>query len=269
MEMPLWRSACAAARDERQQLNDEMARLRAKYRTTISKLADDFIQEESDLRSRMEAFEDRSAILRLSVEPHESSSQPVLKRARNDEMARLRAKYRTTISKLADDFDQEESDLRSRMEAFEDRSAILRLSVEPHESSSQPVLKRACDYEYDFAPEAPERLQPAPVTNDYVFAPVTPERLQPAPTRPPVFANWSEDEVEQPKSLPAEVPRMELEDGVEQPKSFPAEVPAVEFEDEVELPESLWINWIYNEDCVEVELEDGVELIVRATLIGA
>ena len=204
MEMPLWRSACAAARDERQQLNDEMARLRAKYRTTISKLADDFIQEESDLRSRMEAFEDRSA--------------------------------------------------------------ILRLSVEPHESSSQPVLKRACDYEYDFAPEAPERLQPAPVTNDYVFAPVTPERLQPAPTRPPVFANWSEDEVEQPKSLPAEVPRMELEDGVEQPKSFPAEVPAVEFEDEVELPKSLWIN---NEDCVEVELEDGVELIVSATLIGA
>jgi len=147
MEMPLWRSACAAARDERQQLYDEMARLRAKYRTTISKLADDFIQEESDLRSRMKAFEDRSAILRLSVEPHESSSQPVLKRAR--------------------------------------------------------------DYEYDFAPVAPERLQPAPVTNDYVFAPVTPERLQPAPTRPPVFANWSEDEVEQPKSLPAEVPRME------------------------------------------------------------
>jgi hypothetical protein len=43
----------------------------------------------------------------------------------------------------------------------------------------------------------------------------------------------------------------------------------VEFEDEVELPESLWINWIYNEDCVEVELEDGVELIVSATLIGA
>ena len=158
MEIALWRSACAAARDEQQQLHDEMARLRAKYRTTISKLADDFILEESDLRSRLEAFEDRSAILRLSVEPHESSSQPVLKRAR--------------------------------------------------------------DYEYDFAPVAPERLQPAP-------------------TRPPVFANWSEDEVEQPKSLPAEVPRMELEDGVEQPKSLPAEVPAVEFEDEVELPKSL------------------------------
>ena len=32
---------------------------------------------------------------------------------------------------------------------------------------------------------------------------------------------------------------MELEDGVEQPKSLPAEVPAVEFEDEVELPMSL------------------------------
>ena len=132
------------------------------------------------------------------------------------------------------------------MKAFEDRSAIRRLSVEPHESSSQPVWKRARDYDYDFAPVAPERLQPAPVTNDYVFAPVAPERLQPAPTRPPVFANWSEDEVEQPKSLPAEVPRMELEDGVEQPKSLPAEVPAVEFEDEVELPKSLWIN---NEDC--------------------
>ena len=101
------------------------------------------------------------------------------------------------------------------MKAFEDRSAILRLSVEPHESSSQLVLKRARDYDYDFAPVAPERLQPAPVTNDYVFAPVAPGRLQPAPTRPPVFASWSEDEVEQPKSLPAEVPRMELDDGVE------------------------------------------------------
>jgi hypothetical protein len=60
---------------------------------------------------------------------------------------------------------------------------------------------------------------------------------------------------------------MELEDGVEQPKSLPAEVPAVEFEDEVELPESLWIG---GEDCLELEFEEGVvELIVSATLIGA
>jgi hypothetical protein len=209
MEMPLWRSACAAARDERQQLYDEMARLRAKYRTTISKLADDFIQEESDLRSRMEAFEDRSAILRLSVEPHESSSQPVLKRAR--------------------------------------------------------------DYEYDFAPVAPERLQPAPVTNDYVFAPVAPERLQPAPTRPPVFANWSEDEVEQPKSGTSSVgfqpqskhkqhwPGSSWVGFQPQNKSNPAEVPHME----VELPESLWFD---NGGCFEVVFADvdGVDLIQRA-----
>ena len=54
---------------------------------------------------------------------------------------------------------------------------------------------------------------------------------------------------------------MELEDGVEQPKSLPAEVPAVEFEDEVELPMSRWIN---NEDYLELQLEEGVELIVSA-----
>ena len=60
---------------------------------------------------------------------------------------------------------------------------------------------------------------------------------------------------------------MELEDGVEQPKSLPAEVPAVEFEDEVELTESLRIG---GEECLVLEFdEEVVELIVSATLIGA
>ena len=114
----------------------------------------------------------------------------------HDEMATLRANYRTKISELADNFTQEDSKLRVRLHALDGRIVVLLLHLDP-ESSSQP---------------------------------------------------------------------MELEDGVEQPKSLPAEVPAVEFEDEVELPKSLWIN---NEDCVVVELEDGVELIVSATLIGA
>ena len=114
----------------------------------------------------------------------------------HDEMATLRANYRTKISELADDFIQEDSKLRVRLHALDGRIAVLLLHLDP-ESSSQP---------------------------------------------------------------------MELEDGVEQPKSLPAEVPAVEFEDEVELPKSLWIN---NENCFELELEDGVELIVSAILIGA
>ena len=200
----------------------------------------------------------------------------------HDEMATLRANYHTKSSKLADDFMQEDSELRGRIEASNDRVAVLRLRVEQPESSSQPALKRTREHDYDFAPVAPERLQPAP-------------------TRPPVFANWSEDGVEQPKSLPTEVPRMELEDGVEQPKSLPAEVPRVELEDEVEQPQSLPTEvpraeledgteqpkakefielirsleadiealWINDEDYFEVELEDGVELIVSATLIGA
>jgi len=114
----------------------------------------------------------------------------------HDEMATLRANYRTKISELADDFIQEDSKLRVRLHALDGRIAVLLLDLDA-ESSSQP---------------------------------------------------------------------MELEDGVEQPKSLPAEVPAVEFEDEVELPKSLWIN---NENCFELELEDGVELIVSAILIGA
>ena len=114
----------------------------------------------------------------------------------HDEMATLRANYCRKISELADDFEQEDSKLRDRLQSVNGRIFVLLLDLDA-ESSSQP---------------------------------------------------------------------MELEDGVEQPKSLPAEVPAVEFEDEVELPKSLWIN---NEDCVVVELEDGVELIVSATLIGA
>ena len=94
----------------------------------------------------------------------------------HDEMATLRANYRTKISELADDFKQEDSKLGVRLHALDGRIAVLLLDLDA-ESSSQP---------------------------------------------------------------------MELEDGVEQPKSLPAEVPAVEFEDEVELPKSLWIN---NEDC--------------------
>jgi len=115
----------------------------------------------------------------------------------HDEMATLRANYRTKISELADDFIQEDSKLRVRLHALDGRIAVLLLDLDA-ESSSQP---------------------------------------------------------------------MELEDGVEQPKSLPAEVPAVEFEDKVELPESLWIG---GEDCLELEFEEGVvELIVSATLIGA
>ena len=109
----------------------------------------------------------------------------------HDEMATLRANYRTKISELADDFTQEDSKLRVRLHALDGRIAVLLLHLDP-ESSSQP---------------------------------------------------------------------MELEDGVEQPKSLPAEVPAVEFEDEVELPMSRWIN---NEDYLELQLEEGVELIVSA-----
>ena len=37
----------------------------------------------------------------------------------------------------------------------------------------------------------------------HAFAPVAPERLQPPPTRPPVFANWSEGEVEGGANNPA------------------------------------------------------------------
>lgn len=109
----------------------------------------------------------------------------------HDEMATLRANYRTKISELADDFEQEDSKLRVRLHALDGRIAVLLLHLDP-ESSSQP---------------------------------------------------------------------MELEDGVEQPKSLPAEVPAVE------LTESLWIG---GEECLELEFDEGVvELIVSATLIGA
>ena len=115
----------------------------------------------------------------------------------HDEMATLRANYRTKISELADDFIQEDSKLRVRLHALDRRISVLLLHLDP-ESSSQP---------------------------------------------------------------------MELEDGVEQPKSLPAEVPAVEFEDEDELTESLRIG---GEECLVLEFdEEVVELIVSATLIGA
>ena len=115
----------------------------------------------------------------------------------HDEMATLRANYRTKISELADDFKQEDSKLRVRLHALDGRITVLLLHLDP-ESSSQP---------------------------------------------------------------------MELEDGVEQPKSLPAEVPAVEFEDEVELTESLRIG---GEECLVLEFdEEVVERIVSATLIGA
>ena len=115
----------------------------------------------------------------------------------HDEMATLRANYRTKISELADDFEQEDSKLRVRLQSVNGRIFVLLLDLDA-ESSSQP---------------------------------------------------------------------MELEDGVEQPKSLPAEVPAVEFEDEVELTESLRIG---GEECLVLEFdEEVVELIVSATLIGA
>ena len=115
----------------------------------------------------------------------------------HDEMATLRANYRTKISELADDFKQEDSKLRLRLQSVNARIFVLLLDLDA-ESSSQP---------------------------------------------------------------------MELEDGVEQPKSLPAEVPAVEFEDEVELTESLRIG---GEECLVLEFdEEVVELIVSATLIGA
>ena len=115
----------------------------------------------------------------------------------HDEMATLRANYRTKISELADDFEQEDSKLRVRLQSVNGRISVLLLDLDA-ESSSQP---------------------------------------------------------------------MELEDGVEQPKSLPAEVPAVEFEDEVELTESLRIG---GEECLVLEFdEEVVELIVSATLIGA
>jgi hypothetical protein len=115
----------------------------------------------------------------------------------HDEMATLRANYCRKISELADDFEQEDSKLRVRLQSVNGRIFVLLLDLDA-ESSSQP---------------------------------------------------------------------MELEDGVEQPKSLPAEVPAVEFEDEVELTESLRIG---GEECLVLEFdEEVVELIVSATLIGA
>ena len=115
----------------------------------------------------------------------------------HDEMATLHANYRTKISELADDFIQEDSKLRVRLQSVNGRIFVLLLDLDA-ESSTQP---------------------------------------------------------------------MELEDGVEQPKSLPAEVPAVEFEDEVELTESLRIG---GEECLVLEFdEEVVELIVSATLIGA
>ena len=115
----------------------------------------------------------------------------------HDEMATLRANYRTKISELADDFKQEDTKLGVRLHSLDGRIAVLLLDLDA-ESSSQP---------------------------------------------------------------------MELEDGVEQPKSLPAEVPAVEFEDEVELTESLRIG---GEECLVLEFdEEVVELMVSATLIGA
>ena len=115
----------------------------------------------------------------------------------HDEMATLRANYCRKISELADDFEQEDSKLRGRLQSVNGRIFVLLLDLDA-ESSSQP---------------------------------------------------------------------MELEDGVEQPKSLPAEVPAVKFEDEVELTESLRIG---GEECLVLEFdEEVVELIVSATLIGA
>jgi hypothetical protein len=115
----------------------------------------------------------------------------------HDEMATLRANYCRKISELADDFEQEDSKLRVRLQSVNGRIFVLLLDLDA-ESSTQP---------------------------------------------------------------------MELEDGVEQPKSLPAEVPAVEFEDEVELTESLRIG---GEECLVLEFdEEVVELIVSATLIGA
>ena len=76
MEMTPLTSVLAAARVERQQLHDEMATLRANYRTKIPELADDFIQEDSKLRVRLHALDGRIAVLLLHLDP-ESSSQPM------------------------------------------------------------------------------------------------------------------------------------------------------------------------------------------------